>query len=105
MRCGCQYGEALGLGSMLEGRRSRDADARRLLVCEGIRHRAQMARGAALSDRADFDQPGAGLSGSARVGDGAIVLARTAGPKCSAAPIGMVGTTGAKTMLSLCRKA
>ena len=75
VRRGCQHGEAARLGSLLEGRRSRDADARRLLLREGIRHRAQMARGAALSDRAGLDQPGARLSRPARARDGAVVLA------------------------------
>ena len=41
---------------------------------EGIRHRAQVARGAALSDRADLDEPGARLSRPARARDGAVVL-------------------------------
>ena len=59
---GRQHGEAARLGSLLEGRGSRDADARRLLLREGVRHRAQVARGAALSDRAGVHEPGARLS-------------------------------------------
>ena len=50
------------------------ADLRRLRLRHGIRHRAQMARDAALPDRADLDQPDPRLCRPARAGDAADLL-------------------------------
>ena len=56
-------------------RRRRDLpDLWRLRLRQGIRHRAQMARGAHLPDRADLDQPDPRLYRPARPGDAAVVL-------------------------------
>ena len=50
------------------------ADLWRLRLCQGIRHRAQMARGAPLPDRADLDQPDPRLYRPARPRHAAVVL-------------------------------
>ena len=49
---------------------------RRLRLRARVRHRAQVPRDAALPDRADLDQPGAGVPGAARARDAAVVLIR-----------------------------
>jgi hypothetical protein len=54
------------------------AFAREYDICQGIRHRAQMARGPSLPDRADLDQPDPRLSRPARLGDAAVVLSAAA---------------------------
>ena len=50
------------------------ADVRRLRLCARVRHRAQVARDAAVSDRADLHQHDPGLRRPARAGDAAVVL-------------------------------
>ena len=57
VRAGGQHGQAAQLGSVMAGRRGCAADPRRLRLRRGIRHRAQVARDAAVPGRADLDQP------------------------------------------------
>ena len=66
MRRRRQHGETARLGSHLARRRGDVRDLRRLRLRQGIRHRAQMARGPALPDRADLHQPDPRLSRPAR---------------------------------------
>ena len=68
VRRGGQHRKAARLGSRLARRRSLHADLRRLCGGARIRHRAQVARGAHLSDRADLDQPDPRLYRPARAG-------------------------------------
>src|SRR5207302_1275525 len=60
----------------LARRRCDVPDLRRLRLRQGIRHRAQMARGAALPIRAALDQPDPRLSRPARFGHAAELLRR-----------------------------
>ena len=67
--CGADANIAKLLASEVgvESRRYLHADVWRVRLCTGIRDRAQMARGAAVSDRADLDQPHPRLCRPARI--------------------------------------
>ncbi len=80
MRRRRQHGQAPGLGGDLARRRRDLPDLRRLRLRQGIRHRAQMARGADLPDRADLHQPDPRLYRPARARHAAIVLASSIPP-------------------------
>src|SRR5688500_16267811 len=70
-------------------RRGLHADLRRLRLRARVRHRAQVARDAALSDRAHLDQHDPRLRGTARAGAAAVVLTCRYGCRPFAAAQGM----------------
>ena len=74
LRRGGQHGQDAGGRCGVEGGRGLPADLRRLRLCARVRHRAQVARDATLSDRAHLHQHGAGLHRPACAGDAADVL-------------------------------
>src|SRR5438477_11831140 len=74
MRRRREYGEIARLGSDLARGRGDVRDLWRLCLCQGIRHRAQMAGSPPLPDCADLDQPDPRLSRPARPGDAPLVL-------------------------------
>ncbi len=76
-----QYGEAPRLGGDLARRRGDLRYLWRLRVRQGIRHRAQMARGPPLPDRANLDQPDPRLYRPARPRHAAVVLAALTRPE------------------------
>ena len=69
-----QHGQDAGGGRGLACGRGLPADVRRFRLRARVRHRAQVARDAAVSDRTDLHQHGAGLRGAARAGAAALVL-------------------------------
>src|SRR6516164_5233530 len=71
-----QYGETARLGSDLARRRSDLRDLWRLRLRQGIRHRAQMARGPPLPDGTHLYKPDPCLYRPARVGNAAVLLSR-----------------------------
>ncbi len=73
-RPGSEHGEAACGRRLLVRRRHVRADARRLRLRRGIRHRAQIPRDAALSGGADLDQHDPFVSGRARARPAAVVL-------------------------------
>ena len=73
-----QHGQDAGRRRGLEGGGSLPADLRRLRLRPRVRHRAQMARGPPLPNRAHLHQHGAGLHRPARAGDAALVLSTAA---------------------------
>src|SRR5271157_5683198 len=74
MRRRRQHGQAPGLGSDLARGRGDILGLWRLRLCQGIRHRAQMARSPPLPDRADLDQPDPRLYRPARPRHAAVLL-------------------------------
>ena len=66
LRRGGQHGQDAGGRRGLEGGGGLPADLRRLRLRARVRHRAQVARDAAVPDRADLHQHGAGLRRPAR---------------------------------------
>ncbi len=71
-----QHGEAARRRCLLGCRRHVPADPRRLRLRRGVRHRAQVPRDQALSNRADLDQPDPVLSRRARARPAAVLLKR-----------------------------
>ncbi len=69
-----QHGQAPGVGGVLGGGRRLPADPRRLRLRRGFRHRAQVPRGAAISDSADLHQPDPVPRGHPRPGPAQVVL-------------------------------
>src|SRR5439155_1244216 len=74
LRRGSQYGEAARRRRVLGRGRHVRADPRRLRLCRGIRHRAQVPRDPALPGGADLDQSHLVVSGRARAPPAAVVL-------------------------------
>ena len=74
LRRGGQHGQDAGRRRSLARGGGLPADVRRLRLRARVRHRAQVARDAAVPDRADLHQHGAGLRGAARAGVAAVVL-------------------------------
>ena len=74
--CGAEanMGKMLAAEAAWTGGRGLPADVRRLRLRARIRHRAQVARDAAVPDRADLHQHDPGLRGPARAGIAAVVL-------------------------------
>ena len=74
LRRGGQHGQDAGRGGGLARGGGLHADLRRLRLRARVRHRAQVARDAALPDRADLHQHDPGLRGAARARPAAVVL-------------------------------
>src|SRR5690606_20473716 len=70
----CQHRQAAGVGGDVACCRYLPADLWRVRLCPRVRHRTQVARGPALSDCADIDQPDPGLYRSACAGDAKVLL-------------------------------
>ena len=69
-----EHGQAPRSGRLLGGSQCGRADVRRLWVCGGVRHRAEVPRDPALPGRPDFHQHGPGLRRRARAGSAQVVL-------------------------------
>ena len=74
--CGAEanMGKMLAADAAWAAARLLHADVRRLRLRARVRHRAQVARDAAVSDRAHLHQHDPGLRGPARAGAAAVVL-------------------------------
>ena len=73
-RRGGEYDQVSRLRGGLGGGRSRNERAGRIRFCEGISCRAQMARGAALPHRSDFQQLGPEFRGRTSARDASVLL-------------------------------